>query len=88
MCGGGCLRIEGEGVAHGDRGPRSGGLCCIAGKALACSLGTQSCQVVGFTSKPEGFDMKRLYRLEDPVESRKGGGGLLCFGDGEEKNAG
>jgi len=34
------------------------------GQTLAHSLGTLVCQVVGFTSKPEGFDMKRLYRLE------------------------
>lgn len=34
------------------------------GQTLARSLGTLVCQVVGFTSKPEGFDMKRLYRLE------------------------
>lgn len=34
------------------------------GQTLAHTLGTLFCQVVGFTSKPEGFDMKRLYRLE------------------------
>lgn len=40
---------------------------------LALAPGTQVCQVVGFTLEPEGFDMKRRYRLESPAESCGGG---------------
>lgn len=47
------------------------------GQTLACSLGTLVCQVVGFTSKPEGFDMKRLYRLERALWNAPGRLALL-----------
>ncbi len=46
-------------------------------QTLACSLGTLVCQVVGFTSKPEGFDMKRLYRLERALWNAPGRLALL-----------
>lgn len=47
------------------------------GQTLARSLGTLVCQVVGFTSKPKGFDMKRLYQLERALWNTPGRQALL-----------